>query len=791
MADLTARFKADFSTFSAAVDGATAELKGLESGAGAVEGSLNRMVDKFSGRKLIQDAELMTKAIEEIGGVSKLTETELQQMGATINEAAQKMEALGMTVPDSMRDVQAATKDAGTSAESAGTSYGALGRYIAGAFTVTAVIGFTKEVAAYAGEVKKASDQTGIATDTIQELMHIAEQTSVSFDALVNASQTLSTKMGSNDAGLQAAAKELGLSLYDLKQMSPADAMYTLAAAVGKVEDPYRQLTLAQDVFGKSAKEIIPAVKADMDALAAAAPKMGQAQVEWWDKVVASMKGAYAQSKVTAGGLIADMGMLAAAAAKFDLRTLFGGDSTTEIWDRMAKQEADFLAGILPVVEAVHNQGKAFEATTLSGDALSETEKKLTADAEASIEAHKKHAVEMERYEKNAKEVEDALHRVMGAQDTWKESLAQLDPALVQVLEAQLRAGVSAEDLAKAYGLTSQASKALTLDIREQDTAQRKVNEATAETSRLEGELDALRSQRRGASLDNQIAAIDKWAARSVQALHDNEKWTQQSEDTIAAIRQEKILKATMGMEQFSVSSRGSLQEVADKAQATFLFMSEHSDNYSKEAIADQQQIAAATQDAANLFVSSSMAAASQAAAAHQAAAQSVAMSWSQAMSAAQAGQGTMSTNIMDSRFTEPKTVEGSDRMQKAAEEGLYYGPVDKMGNPDYERMGRPMPSGGLAFKWGQQINRDGSRSYLPALRADGGPVSARTPYVVGEKGPELFVPGASGSIVPNGAGGSAMVNNFYINGTGADVARVVSSELTRLMRVGRKWPSV
>lgn len=37
-------------------------------------------------------------------------------------------------------------------------------------------------------------------------------------------------------------------------------------------------------------------------------------------------------------------------------------------------------------------------------------------------------------------------------------------------------------------------------------------------------------------------------------------------------------------------------------------------------------------------------------------------------------------------------------------------------------------------------------------LRAAGGPVSAGQPYIVGEVGPELFVPPASGSIVPNSA---------------------------------------
>lgn len=41
-------------------------------------------------------------------------------------------------------------------------------------------------------------------------------------------------------------------------------------------------------------------------------------------------------------------------------------------------------------------------------------------------------------------------------------------------------------------------------------------------------------------------------------------------------------------------------------------------------------------------------------------------------------------------------------------------------------------------------------------LRAAGGPVSAGQPYIVGEVGPELFVPPASGNIVPNGALGGA-----------------------------------
>jgi lambda family phage tail tape measure protein len=54
------------------------------------------------------------------------------------------------------------------------------------------------------------------------------------------------------------------------------------------------------------------------------------------------------------------------------------------------------------------------------------------------------------------------------------------------------------------------------------------------------------------------------------------------------------------------------------------------------------------------------------------------------------------------------------------------------------------------------------------APRAAGGPVSGNTPYLVGEKGPELFMPSGSGTIIPNGAtgqmGGVTNVTNNYIN---------------------------
>ena len=55
--------------------------------------------------------------------------------------------------------------------------------------------------------------------------------------------------------------------------------------------------------------------------------------------------------------------------------------------------------------------------------------------------------------------------------------------------------------------------------------------------------------------------------------------------------------------------------------------------------------------------------------------------------------------------------------------------------------------------------------------KAVGGPVSAGTTYLVGERGPELFTPNSGGTITPNnqmhGAGGGITVNSYVTVNSG------------------------
>ncbi len=84
--------------------------------------------------------------------------------------------------------------------------------------------------------------------------------------------------------------------------------------------------------------------------------------------------------------------------------------------------------------------------------------------------------------------------------------------------------------------------------------------------------------------------------------------------------------------------------------------------------------------------------------------------------------------------------------------------------------------------------------------RAAGGPVTSGSPYIVGERGPELFVPGRSGTIVPNnklGGGSTSVVVNVDASGSkvqgddqqgnqlGRVIAAAVQQELIKQKRPG------
>jgi hypothetical protein len=65
--------------------------------------------------------------------------------------------------------------------------------------------------------------------------------------------------------------------------------------------------------------------------------------------------------------------------------------------------------------------------------------------------------------------------------------------------------------------------------------------------------------------------------------------------------------------------------------------------------------------------------------------------------------------------------------------------------------------------------------------------VSSNRPYIVGEVGPELFVPSSSGSIVPNNQMGGAPIYLTVNAGMGADGTQVGEQIVSALRQYQRR----
>jgi phage-related minor tail protein len=78
-------------------------------------------------------------------------------------------------------------------------------------------------------------------------------------------------------------------------------------------------------------------------------------------------------------------------------------------------------------------------------------------------------------------------------------------------------------------------------------------------------------------------------------------------------------------------------------------------------------------------------------------------------------------------------------------------------------------------------------------FKAEGGPVKGNQPYIVGEKGPELFVPPSAGKIIPNNQMGSnaiasgavsAPITNTYITN---NISAIDSRSVAQLFAENRR----
>lgn len=284
---ISAKFIADFSSFSAAVRGAETTLRGFEQNANKVGSALNRMGDQFSGRKIFQEATLAAKAVSDIGGASKLTEAEQRRLNATVTEALAKYKALGLEAPANLLKLQSATDKVTTSTKSflpsladANKLLGVFGASI----SIGAIVGFGKALLATGDELVRVADRTGLTTEEVQKLQYVAGQSGNSLDEMTNAIGKLQNNLVGGDKSAVAAVKALGLNMRELRASAPLEQMEQIAGAIGKVPDPATRAAIAMDLFGRNGIAILPTLTAHFKELGDEAPIMKDKTVRALDQ---------------------------------------------------------------------------------------------------------------------------------------------------------------------------------------------------------------------------------------------------------------------------------------------------------------------------------------------------------------------------------------------------------------------------------------------------------------------------------------------------------------------------
>jgi len=291
MAGITGIFTADFKSFYDAVAQARVKLKDFQSDAEAVAQKVDRVANAFSGRKLVQDAEIMTKAITEIGGATALTAKEQAQVNAKLAEAIEKYKALGQVAPKGMQDLEKATRQVNTETKTTADVLKDIGggllkmaAAVGIAFSAQAIIGgvinLGKEAFSTAGKISDLSEKVGISAEAVQRFAYAAGQSGGTIDDVATAIDKMNQKLAAGDKSTVHALTDVGLKLDELRQMSPEQAFTAITDALQKIDNPMDRARLQMELLGKAGGALGAAIAAGFREVGDAATVMSNDTVK-------------------------------------------------------------------------------------------------------------------------------------------------------------------------------------------------------------------------------------------------------------------------------------------------------------------------------------------------------------------------------------------------------------------------------------------------------------------------------------------------------------------------------
>lgn len=234
--------------------------------------------------KALENGTISQEEYAKLSAELATTASKLDKLEGEAKETSEALNGAGKEAQTTGKE----TEDAGNKAEKSGEKWQKFGEAAkaacavaaAGVAAVTAAVGasmkaladFSTAGAHYADEVLSMSAVTGVSTERLQELQYAAELVDVPVETLTGAMTKAEKSIASAASGTGATAdafKQLGVAVTDANGnlRSGEDVLFESLEALGKIENETERDTVAMSLFGKSAKDLNPLIKAGAGAL--------------------------------------------------------------------------------------------------------------------------------------------------------------------------------------------------------------------------------------------------------------------------------------------------------------------------------------------------------------------------------------------------------------------------------------------------------------------------------------------------------------------------------------------
>ncbi len=692
--------------------------------------ALNTMSNAFDGSRTIAQAGAVVGALLQIGDVTKLTAGEQAKANAILEAGLEKYKALGRDAPPGMRELADATKQVETHSATLTDTVKQLAIGFAGLFTLRAAFDFVKATVNEASALKDLSQQTHINVEALQQMAGAMSEFGVDADTLGKGLYKLSRGIAGGDESVAHGLHLMGLSLTDVQGLNGEELFLKMMRGLSTLQGGLRD-TAAADVFGGR-----------LGAAMAGASEGIEGALETWRRLNAVASTESVDAMDAFGESITRANKNVSALATNMLGPLAQGfnvlhdaiDKGASKWDVFVAALKDMGATVIAgqthtgfLTTLLDHQGQALTKDIV----LTKEHTKAHEGAAVALDAHGQAAKFMAAMElDSAKPVLDWQRQYLG----HLKEIGELTP--------KNAAGI---------GVTADQLKRYTTELAESAKA---AKAAAEETKRWDDLLEHLHKTTFTLAMEHQ----KQW--REEQA-----KQTQRSNAAILAeFDAQTKLNAEWGL---NAAGAITLQKTAlDRLQDALDALHRSKAEGISQEKEEQVLTDAYTKDLLNEALA-------------------------QDRVTAALDKTTQATSASTDKFHGFKNevfLVAQDLATLNKELSKFYDALDvqngigDMSGPN----GIGMMSGALAGL--PRIKGAG----LAPPRAEGGPVTAGQPYVVGERRPELFVPETSGTIRPSVGGGSPTINlTMYVNGTGADVARIAMAEITKTLKQSRQLPSV